>query len=1395
MPRNATTTRHQPTARRWQRAVLWVVFAVTLVSGMQLSGQSFYTDPSVLDRAGAATMTTVGDQPAVAGTVTGATGAPAGGPVFVAASDGSQTRLIKANSGDNGDPLDLLPAWRWRGAEEMLDTYGWRQIGEKGLSGIAGILFALSSLLWMLILGTLRLALGFDLARHLGGSDGRALSRIFASIGDSLIASGLVFVVILAGLFYAITASLKGRLTNVVSLIVAAVVPLAALFALTAAANKDAIQSGSAAPVVGSPVYLADRGLRLVDTVAGSVGSALGSVRSSSVTQTTPYSQLAPSCTAYKEALVRAFRASQSSSSSVVQGGQGKLTAEDRSGIATESLAAVSSLWEGGFLANWAVAQYHASQPGARIWCHQLEASAGTPRAEQVEIGMLAGYPSLDIDAGQLEGVRDATGGDLSDDMSDTDMSNEVDGGAFSPGNQRLGADGRPQSIQAKHSYYVDRLGRRDPYLATSVSGQEKQAALLVWAACVYDGVEWKAQAAWYRSGSMNGDHCEEWYYLGIAPGQPTGGDQPLLQWGSRPDGSGTVAGIDFTSSSNKIGDKDPVRILNYERGVHDDVSDVSDVVYGMSGDNASRRAVAGFITLLTAVVFMYVLGGIAIGALVAKLGFVIMLTLLPVTLFLLALPTGTKKRHPAGLRLLKMTGGYMAANFVLTGFVVLLLAVINVVSALTVSALPVGGGATGIATMAVPLIALWVLRKALKAVGMGDAGTVRGALGMSASAAAGASGGMKEMKSRQSRLDKELADPANQGLGARMRRKLDTKGAGVWGDKAGAWTKDRTVGAAKNVKNRAGELRGKVGDAVAQTSIGQSWSEKMTGPGRLKDRLASAAGVGAMLERATEGRGDTAAAAGKLAGTLGRKVTSFNPARMDKADAVEAAAQHKREMARSLAGLSGPEREQAKRDFYTAKNAELAGAVQFDTLGDGTVLPSGEKVYGFSITGPDGTRQFITPALAGYDPLTGTTATPGVTMHTDPILDFSSAERGAVQMAAAAKLGVDQARVGVSTNGTTSVFLPDLGAKNPVASFAGRPDDLLHVANQGSIFIPPEVMARVDQLDSAAKADFVQSYMVAAGALDPATGASGALALLGYDTTRPETLAALSELADGKGPLAGAQLHVASSTVAALVSSAFASSHELRQGSAQARAVAEVDKVIETNAGKVKGHVTFVSKVHGDAVQAVALGEQLEKSSSAVRAIDGQLTQINVRAAQIEQEIDLGASPQRLQELRVEATALRDEQTVLGVQRATVEAQAADVARQFDTVFARVTQPAVIDALSQASADTLIIAPLRKLKDEVSAGNVAAGVSQIEALAFAQASVPDIAEVVAQVAASSADPAAKARELATLLEQQLVAPMNDVAQTLPSYYTNKGKKTRRASSLNEAGSNPLPTN
>jgi hypothetical protein len=641
------------------------------------------------------------------------------------------------------NPLDLLPAWRWGTAVSTLDqTYGTGDAINLNttMDGFARILFALAGLLWVLLLGLSRLAM--MLSPLASDSVGKVVNTAFSSVGAG-VSRGLIWVPIVGALLFALIGPIRSKgAASTSSLILLLALPLGMMWGMMTAVDVNSTRtartdaSGNVVKDsngdtlydtetvsgigVGSPVWLARTGTGMIDELSSFVVSGIGDAfikeRLSPLTSRDG-SATTPSCSQYVTGLYDSFEVSWNKST------MGKTD----SGV----MRTFSDLWMSTIGTNWVRAQFGGGQyrgvpepsiveglPGPkgistgstaygwRIWCHMLENNRDTAVGAQARIGVAGGYPySVVADRPVWARTTDAC-------FDESQQADESGGAAAA-------------QTACASEIYGGYLGSSEWSSTGGLdSTQDRQQQMMNWAACNYSPNEagnangWVLDKAWDEA-ATNGvkkknEYCNFWWNS-ITPSNWTNNEQEF-QWTD--DGENIPCTSDATCN-----------IKTMYRAMH--------------GKNAGERLFAGISSIIGSVLYFWLLAMLLVGVVVSKIGLMLMLILLPFTLFLLALPKWRvdpkrAQRNATGLKLLKQTFAFATSTAVLQLIVSFLLVTIGLLRSI-LSPLNI----YGLSDLAAPIIAYFVFTKLMKILGLGNIalGSPMGAMSLPLAAAAGMGG------------------------------------------------------------------------------------------------------------------------------------------------------------------------------------------------------------------------------------------------------------------------------------------------------------------------------------------------------------------------------------------------------------------------------------------------------------------------------------------------------------------------------------------------------------------------------------------------------------------------------------------------------------------------------
>lgn len=1091
---------------------------------------------------------------------------------------------------------DWIPALRWRDAASLQRACGNALFNPTaGLAcsitnGMASMLFGLAGFIWWLTLSFVRIATAFSpeaLPDLLGGQ----INGIFLRLTSSIIASGLFAIALGVAALQVYRSMSRGRRNKAWQRIAVIILPLVSLTVMAGAASQETSDDATAAgqptmnpgAATGSPLWISGMGLSAVQHLTGGLGEAL----------TRPnYEDRGPdgvSCAAYLDAM---DQVRERISDSDEQARLGNVTTLGR-------------LWEQGFLAHWSAAQYKtADLDRNQMWCHQLEAANRTPRHEQVLIGDLAGYPSVDLPAGAASGsgrtlaeIIDAS--DLSDDTcadapmyqpgtmttgidlssgscgdwgadgttgAITDYLNSVlgtvtgglagDGNTLSNGWDSLNwamdqasestaelCAGLDDSDRATMDVCVDAVndtevdgwqvtasGRRDPYNAGVYEHDALSyfASLYPWQACVYENGQWKVQAGWHQvsraakeangGSTLEARHCEEWWYLGVAPGRGAGGDDDVFEKAKVPPGN-----MSNFASGPGIADYNP------QRG-DDTAQEARDMVGATFGSPlivGDGHLLWAFLALATAVVMAFSLGALAGGAIVANIAFAALLAMLPVTLVLLVIGGGSENSH--GRRLLRMTIAYAGTAILMNLGITFVIFITHLVNQFAAN---LAGGFSTIFVLISPIVAVIILKRIVERAGFGDITSLRGAAAAVVAAGAVAShsgtmtvtdpdtGKQTKVSARKHALNRYM----NQGFGKRgLLSPVDASGNRRSGlvarmekrmEQAGHATADRFHGIKERTVGEGTALHrlrhhrlsdGEYSNAEYRRLV--AGNDGMSAAGQIADRFAEKHGKESKF-------GAMAATAGAFISKLDDTLSVDDAEKARRANARATKAYYDE----AVDGGATPE-EAAATAVSRMQDGLLSNLlVERDGRGKPRTTPSGHAIYGFAAIG-DGEPVRVTAEEAGYDPHTGSTLR-GFEVITDfsQLPAFSSDVVEAQRREYATQFGVDPKQVIVDAFGAPPMLLPPTGKSGHLKI---RPEDVsfdaLHeMGRQGSLFFGDDVRRQIDALETdEAKVTAIGHIRMTSGLVDIDGHEISAYRKLGISEAQVER--GLEEMLQGK--------------------------------------------------------------------------------------------------------------------------------------------------------------------------------------------------------------------------------------------------------------------------------------
>jgi hypothetical protein len=660
-------------------------------------------------------------------------------------------------------------------------------------------------------------------------------------------------------------------------------------------------------------------------------------------------------------------------------------------------VATVSQLWQRGFLGTWTAAQFGNQVQGAKMYCHLLEWNADISPEEQNAVAQVANRYSFVSDANGLPvqgpgyaGISLAAfePGSSSKEKEQhllawaacrrvqTDVTGSADNSAngwtwrAEPAWAALGNDhgmtdegckwyfeqNESLTTQIQNAFAKNLDDGTTEALDTGCGfGGWLDAVKTIGTAGANCGL-----AAW--NGTVNAVPLVGKYFSTATYTQKIGDFLGNATESSTIDRTGSVKPLSFDSESDvRLAVDNAVSIPLLDRTGEDcaaavgtandcaaasisgytNAKEAGKTILALKGFNPVQRLSLSLLALVTALVYVYAIGFLALGTFLAKFGLILLIILLPVTLVLLAIPSASGSTSQTGKKMLRLTGGFVLSHGLLSFVLGLLLSTMLMFEALI-------GGSGGFVHALIPLAALFVVRKLLQTAGLGDLLNAQGALGMPLAASLGAAGkdwqaaGMNKFNNA---TGGEKIDPVT---GERTRRGLSRLDAAA----------KRAGMAIPKASGRAAKWAGrKTSDRLALPERRTQLLGRRDADGNLVEfglaqRMKSLAGLMDMAK----GNRFTGATANALLGTAaGKKFDSFARSNrfaraVGNSESAKAQMERRRQMISEVTFKSKEQRTVARKE-YAADMAEELRAKHLalrDASGEIIRDPSGKAVFGY---------------------------------------------------------------------------------------------------------------------------------------------------------------------------------------------------------------------------------------------------------------------------------------------------------------------------------------------------------------------------------------------------------------------------------------------------------------
>jgi len=602
---------------------------------------------------------------------------------------------------------DCLPFYRWANeADSFYTNFGRSDAKAVVMQPVVSLLFGIAGLMWRLLQWVTRSALAFDLFNTVedGGSTPVPLQPVndgFAVIARVVLSGFGITVLVLAVVLVIVRAARIGG-TPLRDLARPFLCFGLLLFLL---ARSEPLPGGGAQ--VGSPAWVAQRGVGMSNVI----GDQISSVAPQRVDQDPSDNLL--DCSYYVAQMRDSF--------------------EDRDEFAGDLVGSVafqpqlaahmSSLWEAAYLDVWIEAQFGSDDElGRRAYCRMLEDRSDISPADQAALSAAAVESAGgSVPAAGLEGTAPF-------------------------GRYNDGKDFRRGMVAwAVCGWYADRSGLEEEVDArlTPVSGAGfavNPEFRLMW--------NLGSPPSEVRAGT-----CSAWWGIdgsGTTKPPPKGSKCCMLD-GDGPFQFGDQGDIDeaFTVYGEEQLDEEAAaggEIAPYQDDDRANLPAAREWVLALNGHNLTDSIPNAFLAIVIAGVYLWAIGGLALGTLIAQFLVLLFFVSLPMLLLVGMWPSPGSDR--IFWRCVKTGAGSLFAKAAFVALLSVLMTLISIIHRLgdvtgafeTTEAAQVHTASFGgvMLQAAAPVVAIWALRWALKDLGLGNIFSIKGAMGLTGRLARG---------------------------------------------------------------------------------------------------------------------------------------------------------------------------------------------------------------------------------------------------------------------------------------------------------------------------------------------------------------------------------------------------------------------------------------------------------------------------------------------------------------------------------------------------------------------------------------------------------------------------------------------------------------------------------
>jgi hypothetical protein len=603
---------------------------------------------------------------------------------------------------------DCLPFYRWANeADSFTSNFGATEIGAANvMQPLVTFLYGMAGLMWRLLQWVTRTALAFDLFNR---RDGAATTPValqpidagFAAAAD-IVLSGIGLAVLAVAALVVVGRAARNSDTPLRDL-ARPFLCFAVLLVLLARSAPD----GGGGAQAGSPAWLAERGVGMSNLIADQISQAAPRPSPGQ-----PPDNLLD-CSYYVNGLRGSFEEDGDYSEDLV----GSVAFQPH------LASLMSSLWETAYLDLWIEAQFGSNpELSRRAYCRLLEDRSDVAPSDQAAIQQAA------VAAEGAALPTPATQG-------------TAPFGRFNDSKDFR----RGMVAWAVCGYYADRAGLKE-----EAGGALRDLSGSGFAVNPEFRLMWNLGSP---PSELAEGTCSDWW--GTDGSGTTKPDPRGTKWGVS-DGDGPFqfgTGGDITEAFTVYDDEQVAEVAGsgftgllapYEDADKENLPEGREWVFALNGHSLTGAVPHAFLAIVIAAVYLWAVGGLALGTLVAQFLTVLVCVALPLLLVVGMWPSEAAGRIFG--RYLKIGAGSVFAKAVFVTLLAVLLTIISVISRLgqltgAFDAADGGGAGFGAAMLqaAAPLVAIIAMRWALKDLGLGNVFSLRGAMGVTGRLARGA--------------------------------------------------------------------------------------------------------------------------------------------------------------------------------------------------------------------------------------------------------------------------------------------------------------------------------------------------------------------------------------------------------------------------------------------------------------------------------------------------------------------------------------------------------------------------------------------------------------------------------------------------------------------------------